>query len=313
MLRYLSQRLLESLVVLLLVSLGTYLLLGLMPGDPIDLLISSDPNLTSEDAVRLREVYGLDQPLFDRYLAWLGQALTGDFGYSRHFAKPAVAVLGDAVWVTLAVAAPALIIAFLIAVPLGLLAAARRGGWLDQAINLSALVSLSLPTFWLAIMLIYLFAVELRWLPAGGMGEGLGGRLEHLLLPVAVLAFSLAGVFLRFTRAAAAEVLGQDFVRTAKAKGVSPGGLLLRHVLPNAALPLITLAGLQLGALFSGALIVEILFRQLGMGRVLYDAVLGNDYNLALVALMLTTAATLLGNLLADLSHAWLDPRISLR
>ncbi len=313
MIRYISQRLLESLVVLLLVSLASYLLLGLMPGDPVDMLISSDPDLTTEDAARLRAVYGLDRPLFERYLGWLGQALQGEFGYSRHFSRPAVQVLGDAVWVTLSVAVPALLLALVLAIPFGLLAAGRRGGWLDQGINLAALVSLSLPTFWLAIMVIYLFAVQLRWLPAGGMGEGFGGRLEHLLLPVSVLALSLAGVFLRFTRAAAGEVLGQDYVRTARAKGLGPVGLMLRHVLPNAALPLITLTGLQLGALFSGALIVEILFRQLGMGRVLYDAVLGNDYNLALVALMLTTAATLLGNLLADLAHAWLDPRISLR
>ena len=313
MLRYLIQRLLESVVVLFLVSAGTYVLLGLMPGDPIDLMISGNPELTAEDAQRLRAVYGLDQPILDCYFGWLGQALRGEFGYSRHFSQPAVSVLGDAVWVTLSVAAPALLLAFAIAIPLGLLAAFRGGGWLDQGINLGALISLSLPTFWLAIMLIYLFAVDLRWLPAGGMGEGLASRLEHLLLPVSVLGLSMAGVFLRFTRAAAAEILGQDYVRTAKAKGVASLGLMLRHVLPNAALPLITLTGLQLGALFSGTVIVEILFRQLGMGRVLYDAVLGNDFNLALVALLLTTAATLLGNLLADLGHAWLDPRIGLR
>ena len=312
MLRYLTQRLLESVAVLFLVSAGTYVLLGLMPGDPIDLMISGNPELTIEDAQRLRAVYGLDQPILDRYFGWLGQALRGEFGYSRHFSQPAVSVLGDAVWVTLSVAAPALLLAFAIAIPLGLLAT-LRGGWLNRGINLAALISLSLPTFWLAIVLIYLFAVELRWLPAGGMGEGLAGRLEHLILPVSVLSLSIAGVFLRFTRAAAAEILGQDYVRTAKAKGVASVGLMLRHVLPNAALPLITLTGLQLGALFSGTVIVEILFRQLGMGRVLYDAVLGNDFNLALVALLLTTAATLLGNLLADLSHAWLDPRIGLR
>ncbi|GAB5470233.1 MAG: ABC transporter permease [Rhodospirillales bacterium] len=313
MLRYIAQRLLESLLVLWLVSLASYLLLGLMPGDPIDLMISADPDLSTADADRLRAAYGLDKPLFERYLGWLGQALQGDFGYSRHFAKPAVAVLGDAVWVTLAIAVPALLLALLLAIPLGLWAAERPGRWLDQSINLTALISLSLPTFWLAIMLIYLFAVSLRWLPAGGMGEGFGGRIEHLILPVGVLTLSVAGVFLRFMRAAATETAGQDYVRTAKAKGVDRRGIMLRHVLPNAALPLITLTGLQLGALFSGALIVEILFRQLGMGRVLYDAVLGNDYNLALVGLMLTTAATLLGNLLADLCHAWLDPRVALR
>jgi len=312
MLRYIARRLLESLAVLLLVSLATYLLLGLMPGDPIDLMIAGNPELTTADAERLRAVYGLDRPLFERYLAWLGQALQGEFGYSRHFGQPAVAVLGDAIWVTLSVAGPSLLLALAIAVPLGLVAAERPGSWLDQGINLSALVSLSLPTFWMAILAIYLFAVVLRWLPAGGMGEGIGGRLEHLILPVAVLTLSVAGVFLRFMRSAASEALGQDYVRTARAKGLGRARVMAAHVMPNAALPLITLIGLQLGALFSGTLIVEILFRQLGMGRVLYDAVLGNDYNLALVGLMLTTAATLVGNLLADLCHAWLDPRIAL-
>lgn len=312
MLSYLARRLIESLAVLLLVSLATYLLLGLMPGDPIDLMIAGNPELTTADAARLRAAYGLDQPLIERYLAWLGQALQGDFGYSRHFGQPAVAVLEAAVWVTLSVALPSLLLALALAVPLGLLAAERPGGWLDQGINLSALVSLSLPTFWMAILAIYLFAVVLQWLPAGGMGEGLGGRLQHLILPVAVLTLSVAGVFLRFMRAAAAETLGQDYVRTARAKGVGRARVMAAHILPNAALPLVTLIGLQLGALFSGTLIVEILFRQLGMGRVLYDAVLGNDYNLALVGLMLTTAATLIGNLLADLCHAWLDPRIAL-
>ncbi len=313
MLRYIAQRTLEGLVVLWLISFASYLLLGLMPGDPVDLMISGNPELTTEDAQRLRAAYGLDQPLIDRYFAWLDKALEGDFGYSRHFAKPAAAVLGEAIWVTLSVALPALIIALAIAVPLGLWAAERSGRWVDQGLNLAALVSLSLPTFWLAIMLIYLFAVLLRWLPAGGMGEGFGGRVEHLILPVGVLAFSIAGVFLRFMRASASEALNQDYVRTARAKGVGRARVMVRHVLPNAALPLITLVGLQLGAIFSGTLIVEILFRQLGMGRVLYDAILGNDYNLALIGLMLTTAATLVGNLLADLCHAWLDPRITLR
>ncbi len=313
MLRYIAQRTIEGLVVLWLISFASYLLLGLMPGDPVDLMISGNPELTTEDAQRLRAAYGLDRPLVERYFAWLDKALEGDFGYSRHFAKPAAAVLGEAIWVTLSVALPALLAALAIAVPLGLWAAERPGRWLDQSLNLGALVSLSLPTFWLAIMLIYLFAVLLRWLPAGGMGEGFGGRIEHLVLPVGVLTFSIAGVFLRFMRASASEALNQDYVRTARAKGVGRVRVMLRHVLPNAALPLITLVGLQLGAIFSGTLIVEILFRQLGMGRVLYDAILGNDYNLALIGLMLTTAATLLGNLLADLCHAWLDPRITLR
>ncbi|HKY93658.1 MAG TPA: ABC transporter permease, partial [Kiloniellales bacterium] len=187
------------------------------------------------------------------------------------------------------------------------------GRVVDRGASLVAVSSLSVPTFWLALLLIYLFAVELRWLPAGGMGEESGlERLRALVLPVLTLALGTLGIYLRFVRRAAGEALRQDFVRTARAKGVSRRRLLWGHVLQNAALPLVTLIGLSFGALFSGALVTEVIFRQLGMGRVLYDAVAGNDFNLALVGLLVATAATLLGNLLADLAYARLDPRIEL-
>jgi peptide/nickel transport system permease protein len=309
---YLVRRLIESLAVLLIMSAVVYLLIGLMPGDPIDLMISGNPDLTTADAARVRESYGLDKPLVERYLIWLGQAVQGDFGWSRNFGRPALEVLGWATVNTLWLMIPALALSLLLAVPLGLAAAARPGRIVDRGSSLLAVSSLSVPTFWLALLLIYLFAVELRWLPAGGMGDGAGERLRSLLLPVLTLALGSVGVYLRFVRRAAGEALTQDFVRTARAKGVSRRRLLWGHVLQNAALPLVTLVGLSFGALFSGALVTEVIFRQLGMGRVLYDAVAGNDFNLALVGLLVATAATLLGNLLADLAYARLDPRIEL-
>ena len=296
MLAYLARRLAGSLLVLAIMSLVVFLLIGLMPGDPLDLMIGGDPTLTSADAARLRALYGLDRPLFERYLAWAGNALGGDFGWSRSFGQPALAILGGALLNTL-----------------GLLAAARPRGLLDRLAEGLALLSLSVPTFWLALLLIYLFAVELRWLPAGGQGDGsLLGWAEAMVLPVATLALGSLGHFLRFMRAAAGEALQQDWIRTARAKGAPRRRILWRHVLPAASLPLVTLVGLSVGALFSGALVTEILFRQLGMGRVLYDAIVGNDYNLALVGLLVATAATLLGNQLADLAYARLDPRIAL-
>ena len=313
MLAFLTRRLIESLVVLLLMSAVVYLLIGLMPGDPIDLMIAGNPDLTTADAERLRALYGLDRPLFERYLIWLGQALQGDFGWSRNFGRPALEVLGWAMANTLWLMLPALALGLALAVPLGLAAAARPGGLFDRAVGLSAVASLSVPTFWLALLLIYLFAVELRWLPAGGMGEeSLGERLRALVLPVLTLALGSFGGYLRFMRRSAADALRHDFVRTARAKGVSRHRLLWGHVLRNAALPLVTLVGLSFGALFSGALVTEVIFRHLGMGRVLFDAVAGNDYNLALVGLLVATAATLLGNLLADLAYVRLDPRIAL-
>ncbi len=313
MLAYLVRRLTGSLLVLALMSLVVFLLIGLMPGDPVDLMIAGNPGLTAADATRLRALYGLDQPLFDRYLAWAGQALSGDFGWSRSFSRPALEILGGALLQTLQLLIPALLLALGMAVPLGLLAAARPRGLLDRLAEGLAILSLSVPTFWLALLLIYLFAVELRWLPAGGSGDGSTfGGLTALVLPVATLAIGSLGHFLRFMRAAAGEAMTQDWVRTARAKGVTRQRLLSRHVLPAASLPLVTLVGLSVGGLFSGALVTEILFRQLGVGRVLYDAIQGNDYNLALVGLLLATAATLLGNLLADLAYARLDPRIKL-
>ena len=313
MLAYLARRLAGSLLVLAIMSLVVFLLIGLMPGDPLDLMIGGDPTLTSADAARLRALYGLDRPLFERYLAWAGNALGGDFGWSRSFGQPALAILGGALLNTLGLLLPALLLALAVALPLGLLAAARPRGLLDRLAAALALLSLSVPTFWLALLLIYLFAVELRWLPAGGQGDGSPlGWAEAMVLPVATLALGSLGHFLRFMRAAAGEALQQDWIRTARAKGAPRRRILWRHVLPAASLPLVTLVGLSVGALFSGALVTEILFRQLGMGRVLYDAIVGNDYNLALVGLLVATAATLLGNLLADLAYARLDPRIAL-
>ncbi len=313
MLAFLIRRLTGSLVVLAIMSLVVFVLIGLMPGDPLDLLIAGNPTLTAADAARLRALYGLDQPLIDRYLAWAGQALTGDFGWSRSFSRPALEILGGALLNTLQLLLPALLLALGLAVPLGLLAAAKPRGLADRIAEILALLSLSVPTFWLALLLIFLFAVELRWLPAGGGGDGtLGGTLAALALPVTTLALGSLGHFLRFMRAAAGEAMTQDWVRTARAKGVPRRRMLWRHVLPAASLPLVTLVGLSVGALFSGALVTEILFRQLGMGRVLYDAIMGNDYNLALVGLLTATAATLAGNLLADLAYARLDPRIKL-
>lgn len=314
MLAYLVRRLSGSLLVLAIMSLVVFLLIGLMPGDPVDLMIAGNPNLTPADTARLRALYGLDQPLLERYLAWAGQALSGDFGWSRGFSRPALEILGMALGNTLRLLLPALLLALAVAVPLGLLAAARPRGLTDRAAETLAVFSLSVPTFWLALLLIYLFAVELRWLPAGGSGDGsVWGGITALVLPVVTLALGSLGHFLRFMRAGAGEALTQDWVRTARAKGVSRPRLLWRHVLPAASLPLVTLLGLSVGALFSGALVTEILFRQLGMGRVIYDAILGNDYNLALAGLLVATAATLLGNLLADLAYARLDPRIALR
>jgi peptide/nickel transport system permease protein len=319
MIRWLSGRLIQSLIVLLVMSVIIHGLMGLMPGDPIDLMIASDPHLNAADAMRLKALYGLDRPWGERYLAWIAQVVQGELGYSRLFAKPVLEIIGPALVNSLILMLSALALSLLIAVPLGIVAALRPGRALDHLINAISFASVSLPTFWLGLMLMVVFAVLLGWLPAGGMqsltGEsgGLADSLRHMALPVATLAIAGIGQYARHTRAAMLAEAGQDYIRTARAKGCGPARLVLRHQWRNALLPLITLLGLEFGNLFSGALITETVFGWPGMGKLIADAVMGNDFNLALTALMLATAMTLLGSVLADLLMARLDPRIKLR
>lgn len=316
MIGYIVQRLGESAFVLLVMSFVIYALIGLMPGDPIDLMLSADPDMTPEDAARLRELYGLDRPLGERYLAWLGAAVQGDFGFSRLHARPVLDVLLPRLGNTIVLMGLSFLVAFAIALPAGLYAARRPRSLADAGINLVAFAGISVPPFWLAILLIILFAVILGWLPAGGMappGAGVLEQLRYLALPVATLALATVGGVVRFVRAATLEALRQDFVRTARAKGLAEGEVVRRHVLRNAMIPVVTILALNFGALFSGALITETVFGVLGMGKTIYDAILGNDYNLALIGLLFATLTTLLANLLADLCYVWLDPRISYR
>lgn len=316
---WLLGRLAQAAMVLAVMSVVVHGLMGLMPGDPIDLMIASDPNLTPADAVRLKALYGLDQPWGQRYLAWAGQVVQGELGYSRLFAQPVLAVIGPALVNSLTLMLSALALSLLLAVPLGMVAALRPGSAVDHAINAFAFASASLPTFWLGLMLMLVFAVSLGWLPAGGMqslggdGGGLIDGLRHMALPVATLAIAGLGQYARHTRAAMLAEAGQDYIRTARAKGCGPARIALKHQWRNALLPLVTLLGLEFGSLFSGALITETVFGWPGMGKLIADAVMGNDFNLALTALMLATAMTLAGSLLADMAMARLDPRISLR
>ena len=312
--RYFVQRLAESLLVLLVMSFVIYGLIGLMPGDPIDLMITADPKLTPEDAARLKALYGLDRPIGERYLNWLSAAVGGDFGYSRIHARPVLEVLWPALGHTVLLMGLSFILALAIALPAGVAAALRPQSALDNAINMVAFAGISVPPFWLAILLIILFAVVLGWLPAGGMGDGgWWSRASHLVLPVAVLTLVTVGGIVRFVRAATIEALRQDYVRTARAKGLNRRQVILGHVLRNAMIPVVTILALNFGALFSGALITETMFGWLGMGKAIYDAIMGNDFNLALIGLLFATLTTLLANLLADLCYAWLDPRITYR
>jgi peptide/nickel transport system permease protein len=318
MVRYVLGRLAEIAVVLLIMSAVVFLLIGLMPGDPVDLMIAGDPNMTTADAARLRTLYGLDRPLHERYFAWLANAVSGDLGFSRGFSLPVLDVLLPRLGNTLLLVGVAFVLSTLIALPLGVWAAQRAHGTADYAVNLFCFAGISVPPFWLALLLITLFSVSLGILPASGMGAAPGERppgemLLDMILPVLTLTIANIGHYTRFVRAAMVETLRHDYVRTARAKGASEERVVWRHALRNALAPVLTILALSFGGLVSGALITETMFGWPGMGKTIYDAILGNDYNLALVGLLVATLATLLGSLLADLSYAWLDPRVSLR
>jgi len=316
MLSFLARRSFHSLIVLFVMSFVIYGLIGLMPGDPVDLMISADPEITSEDAIRLRAIYGLDQPLWSRYLHWLGAAISGDLGYSRLYAQPVWDAILPALGNTLGLLISSLTLALMIALPAGILAATRPYTLSDYGINLAAFAGISVPPFWLGILLILFFSVTLGWFPAGGTADAGGAtelweRLQYLVLPVASLTIAGIGGHTRYMRASMIEVLRQDYIRTARAKGLSESRVVLGHALRNAMIPVVTVIALDLGVLFSGALITETVFAYPGMGKLIFDAIMGNDYNLALVGLLLATALTLVGNLLADIAYASLDPRIS--
>ncbi len=315
MLRNAAGRIFQSVLVLAVMSFVIYALIGLMPGDPIDLMISANPKITSADAERLRALQGLDLPIWTRYLNWLTAALSGDLGYSRLFSRPVPDVLWPAFGNTVILMGLAFVLAVFIGLPLGIIAATRPYSRTDYAVNLFAFAGISIPAFWLGLLLIIVFSVLLGWLPAGGTGalaSGFWEKARYLVLPVMTLVIAGAGGQTRYTRAAMIETLRQDYIRTARAKGLSEGRVVLVHALRNAMIPVVTIMALDFGALFSGALITETIFAYPGMGKLIFDSIMGNDFNLALVALLFATGVTITGNIMADMAYLWLDPRISL-
>lgn len=311
MIRLVAARLVQIALTMAILSFAMFLLIGLMPGDPIELAIAGDPRLNAEDAARLRALHGLDQPLLARYAAWVGGLLEGRFGHSRLFAQPVAQVIWPALLSTLVLLGAALLVAGGIGIGLGLLAAARPRA--APVVDAIAILGQSAPSFWLGILLIILFAVTLGWLPAGGAGET-GGALEaarFLVLPVATLAIANLAAYARHSAAAVGATLTEPWITAARARGNGEARVLLRHALPNAAVPILQVAALDAGALVGGALITETLFARPGMGKLIYDAVMGNDTNLALVALLLVALVTMLATLAADLAQRALDPRLA--
>lgn len=316
MLRYTLSRLSQALLVTFVMSFLLFMLIGLMPGDPLENMLEGNPSLTPELMAQMRELYGVDQSVFSRYWNWLMAAFGGDLGYSSLYFRPVTDVLVPAMVQTLKLMALTLLVSVPLALLLGSIAARRPNGWVDSAVGIFSFAAISLPNFWVSLLLIILFAVKLGWLPASGMPLSINPtaaeQVRHLVLPVLVLAMFHLGPLVRYVRASMIETLSADFVRTARAKGLSETSVMIHHALRNALIPMVTVLALSFGSLFSGALVIETIFGMLGMGKMIYDAIGNIDFNLALVGLLLATIVTLLSNLIADLCYALLDPRITL-
>lgn len=313
MTQYIIRRLIIMIPVVLGITFINYFIVNLAPGDPVDLLI--DPNLTEADRETRREALGLNDPFLLRYARWLGELFQGNLGYSYTTYEPVAHRVAERVGPTLLLMGTSLLIAYLLALPLGIASAVKPYSWLDYSTGFVGLLGVSLPTFFTGLVFIYIFSLNLGWLPSGGMTSlsGTGDwadRLTHLVLPAAVLALANLGLMLRLVRSSTLEVLRQDFVRTARAKGLGPQQVLIRHVLRNTLLPVITMAGLQLPALIAGSIITEQVFQWPGMGWLTVQAILGRDYPTLMALNLLAAVMVLAGNLLADILYSVADPRI---
>ncbi len=314
------RRIFQRIFLLILLTLFCYLLMDFMPGDPLDLMIQSNPQITSQDIIRLKQLYGMDQPVLVRFSRWATDIAQGNLGYSSTYRIPVAELIGPKLFNTFILSMATLAAAILLAIPLGIWAALKPRSRTDYLINLFSFAGLSMPSFFLGLVLILFFAVQLKILPAGGTlsldysqlsaWEQIKDRGMYLVLPLLSLSLQQIGVLVRYTRAAFLEVLKQDFIRTARAKGLSRFKVLSRHAFRNALLPIITILVVSFSQIFSGATVTEFIFAYQGVGKLVYDSILANDFNVAMISFLISVAMVLFFNLLADFLYAWADPRI---
>jgi peptide/nickel transport system permease protein len=316
MLSYIGRRVLQAIPLLIGVSVIGFGLMHLAPGGPLA-VYTLNPTITAQDIERIKIIFGLDQPVHVQYLKWATGMFTGNWGYTFFGGRPVLWVIVERLPATMLLMGSALSIAILLGITVGMIGAVRRYSVWDYLATSGALVALSFPTFWFGLMAIFVFAVDLRWLPSGGMYElGEEGNVvdlvRHLILPTLVLALVITATYSRYARSSFLEVLHQDYMRTARAKGLRPRERLFRHAFPNAVKPLIALLGTDLPVLFSGALVTESIFGWPGMGRLFVDALTMKEYPILMGMIMFTAFFVILGNLLADIAIALLDPRVRL-
>lgn len=312
MTRYIVERLFWTVPVVIGVSLIVFLILHLTPGDPAVVMLG--PEATPEAIERLHRDLGLDRPLYTQYGLWLGRVARADLGVSYTMRAPVVDLIMAKFKNTLLLVATGLAFSTLVGMAAGMVAATHQNSWLDRVITASTLFGVSMPVFWLGIMLILLFAVRLSWFPSTGMSSSGGGGvrdvLHHLVLPALTIGVASLGTVARFMRSAALEVMSQDYVRTARAKGLTERRIHFVHTFKNALIPVITVVGMQIGYLLGGAVLTETVFSWPGLGRLMLDGILARDFPLVQGSVLLIALVFVLVNLAVDLLYAYVDPRI---
>ena len=307
MLTYVAARVLACVPVLVGVTLAVFSLLFLIPGDPVKMMLAEFAT-TPEQVARMRAQLRLDDPIALQYGRFVWGAVTGDLGTSIRSRRPVAQEIGENLGSTATLATASMAIAVVLGVSLGLVASLARNSWLDVGSMFVALLGVSMPSFWLGLLLILGFSLHLRWLPATG-----GGDLPHLVMPALTLGLIASAIIARLTRSSMLEVLGQEYIRTARAKGLAGWSVVVRHGLANALIPIVTIFGLQFGNLLAGAVIVETVFSRPGVGRLIVSGILNKDFPLVQGTILFVAAAYVLINLMVDLAYAVLDPRIRLR
>jgi peptide/nickel transport system permease protein len=311
MLGYLLRRVLAAIPVMGVVALFVFLLLRLTPGDPAAILAGD--NATPEQLERIRVSLGLHEPIYIQFFTWINQLLHGDLGVSLISNVPVLKMIGQRIEPSITIALSTIIVSILVAVPLGVLAAWKHGTWIDRFVMGLSVLGFSVPVFVIGYVLIQIFAIDLRWLPVQGfrtIASGLGPFLERIVLPTCTLSFIFVALIARMTRASMLDVLGEDYIRTARAKGIGEIAVLLRHGLRNAAVPVITVIGTGFALLISGVVVTESVFNLPGIGRLTVDAVLARDYPVIQAMILLTSLVYVTVNLLIDVAYTLLDPRI---
>jgi peptide/nickel transport system permease protein len=319
MIRFIAGRLAQSIPLLIVISILTFGIIEIAPGDATQMYVDPERGADPEYLAQVRTSLGLDEPVYVRYASWLGRTLSGDLGYSFRTRRPVSQEIGDRLPNTLLLSGSALLLSFVVAVPIGVISALKRYTVVDYVISTLALVGISVPIFWMALLMLQLFSFQLNLFPASGMQSvreqytGIDAVLNvvhHMILPTIVLSLAQIASWSRYQRSALLDVLDQDYMRTARSKGLRPRRVVIIHALRNAVIPMITLIGISLPGIVTGAYITETIFSWPGIGRLGVTAVSGRDYPVIMAVTMLSALLIVFGNLFADVAYAWADPRI---